>query len=279
MKSRMRWFLSTTIVIALCAFSAVTFNQPEVHAQEAGVSFRGAPHCTNVTASGTYGYRMAGQLVGVGPFLVNGIFTHYPDGTMDGDVHLTLGNQQIPAKWSGGTFKTNSDCTGSGKFFIQALNLEVTYNFISTDGGQQIELLNTDQGVVLHGAGRRIGLLGFAPRCRKSTILGAYGYRLDGSLPNVPFAAFAGKVTHSLGDDGVGVIKGSDTASFMGQYTSRTLEGTFNIGSNCRGTGFYTDSLGNHINYVFTAVDGGETLYLLGSDPGVAVSGVARRVN
>ena len=50
----------------------------------------------------------------------------------------------------------------------------------------------------------------------------------------------------------------------MGQITPRTNVGTYKIGSNCRGTGFYTDSLGTKINYVFTAVDGGETLYLQG---------------
>ena len=166
MKSRMKWFLSTTIVITLCAFSAAILIQPKVHARNEAAPFRLAPSCTNGTASGTYGYRMAGQLVGVGPFLVNGIFTHSPDGTMDGDVHLTLGDQQIPTKWSGGTFKTNGDCTGSGKFFVQALNLEVTYNFIVTDGGAQIELLNTNPGVVLHGVGRRIIQTGFAPRCK-----------------------------------------------------------------------------------------------------------------
>jgi hypothetical protein len=186
------------MVIALCAFSAAPINQTEVHAQEEPAPYRVSLYCNNGVASGTYGYRMAGQLVGAGPFLVNGIFTHYPDGTMDGDVHLTLGDQQIPTKWSGGTFKTNDDCTGSGKFFVQALNLEVTYNFIVTDGGEQIELLNTKQGVVLHGFGRRISRRGgLPPRCNNGAVLGAYGYRLDGSLPNTPFAAFAGKVTHS----------------------------------------------------------------------------------
>src|SRR5215470_4395010 len=139
MKSRMKWFLSTKVALALCAFTAAILIQPKVLAQDEKPLLRSAPHCINGTASGTYGYRMTGQLVGVGPFLVNGIFTHHPDGTMDGDVHLTLGEQQIPTKWSGGTFKTNDDCTGSGKFFVQALNLEMTYNFIATDGGEQIE--------------------------------------------------------------------------------------------------------------------------------------------
>ena len=74
-------------------------------------------------------------------------------------------------------------CTGSGRFAAQPLLPEVTYNFIVTDSGEQIELLNTNAGVVLHGAGRRISKSGKSPRCRADMILGAYGYRLDGSLP------------------------------------------------------------------------------------------------
>jgi len=278
MKCGMNWFLSTTIAIALCIFSAAILVQPKAHAQDERATFRPAPHCTNGTASGTYGYRMAGQLVGVGPFLVNGIFTHHADGAMEGDVHLTLGDQQIPTKWTGGTFKTNDNCTGSGKFFVQDINLEVTYNFIVTDGGEQIELLNTNQGVVLHGAGRRISKSGKAPRCNNGTILGAYGGRLDGSIPGVPNLALAGIFTYSIDDNYNGVMTGSDTVSFEGQYSQRADQGTYKMGSNCRGAGFYTDSLGNKINYVMTAVDGGETIYFQGTDPGSAVSGIGRRI-
>jgi hypothetical protein len=277
MQNRRKWFIAITVIITVMATFSTTANRNPVHAQGATLAFQGAPSCTNGTASGTYGYRMAGQLVGVGPFLVNGIFTHYPDGTMDGDVLLTLGDQQIPGKWSGGTFKTNGDCTGSGKFFVQALNLEVSYNFIVTDGGAQIELLNTNQGVVLHGAGRRVIQPGFTPRCNNGTVLGAYGYRLDGRIPNVPAVAISGVFTHSI-DGGNGVWTGSDTINFMGQYSPRTNQGTYKLESNCRGTGFYTDNLGNSVNYVFVAVDGGDTLYVQGADPGVAVSGVARRI-
>ncbi|MGH9851904.1 MAG: hypothetical protein ACREBD_18880, partial [Blastocatellia bacterium] len=178
----------------------------------------------------------------------------------------------------GGTFRTNNDCTGSGKFFVQALNLEVTYNFIVTDGGEQIELLNTNQGVALHGAGRRVIKQGYAPRCNNATVLGAYGYRLDGSIPNVPAVAIGGVLTHSIDSGFNGVWTGSDTASFAGQYSPRANQGTYKLESNCRGVGFYTDNLGNQINYVFVAVDGGETIYFQGTDPGVAVTGVGRRI-
>jgi len=252
--------------------------QPHRELLDGVAPIRRAPHCTNGTASGTYGYRMAGQIVGVGPFLVNGLFTHNPDGTMDADVQLVVGNQTFPAPGTGGTFKTNNDCTGSGKFRVAALNLDVTYDFIATDGGDQIELLNTNPGVVLHGVGRRISKAGRAPSCNNGTILGSYGYRLEGSLPGVPLFASAGLATQSVDNGYNGILTGSDTNSFMGQYVPRTFQGTFTMNSNCRGLGVYTDSLGTKVNYVITAVDGGETIYLQGTDPGVAVSGVGRRI-
>lgn len=278
MKNRLNWFVATATVFALAVIFSTLFTQPMVHAQGQSSAFPRAPRCTNGTASGTYGYQMKGQIVGTGPFLVNGIFTHNTDGTMDADVQLVVGDQSFPAPGTGGTFKTSDDCTGSGKFRVAALNLDVTYNFIATDGGDQIELLNTNPGVVLHGVARRISKPGIAPRCTTGTVNGTYGYRLDGSLPGVPLAAFAGTISQLSGDGTNGVLTGSDTANFMGQYLPRTNQGTYKIGSNCRGSGSYTDSLGNKINYVFTAVDGGETLYLQGADPGVAISGIARRI-
>ena len=274
MKNRKNWFIATAIALTMMAIFSITVSRNPVHAQVQ----RGAPHCTNGTASGTYGYRMAGQIVGVGPFLVNGIFTHNPDGTMDADVQLTVGEQSFPAPGTGGTFKTNDDCTGSGKFKVSALNLDVTYNFIATDGGDQIELLNTNPGVVLHGVGRRISKPGKAPSCNNGTVVGTYGYRLDGSLPGVPALAGSGLVTHTVDSNYNGHITGSDTYSFMGQYAARTLQGTYKVESNCRGTGSYTDSLGNKVNYVFTVVDGGKTSFLQGSDPGAAISGVSERI-
>lgn len=275
MKNQKKALLAIALTIAVIFLTTATHNL--VYAQNAPTARR-APACTNGTASGTYGYRMAGQLVGVGPFLVNGLFTHNTDGTMDADVQLVVGEQSFPAPGTGGTFKTDNDCTGSGKFMVAALNLEVTYNFIVTDGGDQIELLNTNPGVVLHGVGRRIAKAGKAPSCNNGTILGSYGYRLDGKIPNVPLVAIAGTFTHSVDDKYNGTWTGTDTFNAMGQYLPRVNNGTYTLGGNCRGKGFYTDNLGNQINYVFTVVDGGDTIYLQGNDPGVAVSGGGHRI-
>ena len=262
-------------VLALASLIGIS-HAPVVLAQHEnapGQAAQHARHCTNATASGTYGYQMKGIIVGVGPFLVNGIYTHHPDGTMDADVQLVVGNATFPVLGTNGEFQTNPDCTGSGRFTAAPLP-EVTYNFIATDGGEQIELLNTNQGIVLHGISRRISKPGKDPHCGKEMILGAYGYRLDGSLPGVPNVALAGIVRHST----VGTLSGEDTFNVMGQYLPRDLQGTFVVNANCRGAGGYTDSLGNNISYVFTVVNDGDTLFLQGADAGAAVSGVAQRV-
>ena len=246
--------------------------------------------CTNATAAGTFGYRMNGVIVGVGPFLVNGIFTHHSDGTMDADVELVVGYNSFPLRSTGGTFRTNRDCTGSGRFPAPSLlPVDVEYNFILTDDGNQIELLNTNLGVVLQGISRRISKTDRVPRCRADMVVGSYGYRLEGSVSGLPNVAVAGLIRQAVrhNDDNTGTFTGNDTMSLMGGFIDRPIEnGTFTVGGNCRGYGSYktvdpTDSSRSRritIHYVFTVVNDGDTLFLQGSDPGAAIFGVAQRV-
>ena len=128
MRDKMKCSVSAAVALAFTILFAAFSNPTAALAQDDDhPGFRTAnrtPGCTNETATGTYGYRMTGIIVGVGPFLVNGIYTHKPDGTVTVDVQLILGNQSFPASGSNGTFRTNSDCTGSGKFAMPALNLD-----------------------------------------------------------------------------------------------------------------------------------------------------------
>jgi len=271
--------LTLSLIIAIMAILMTGAGRNPVQAHDDdGVFKHRVPRCTAGTASGTYGYQMAGQIVGLGPFLVNGIFTHFPNGTMDADVQLVVGNASFPAAGTGGTFTINPDCTGSGSFLVAALGLTVTYNFIATDGGEQIELLNTNPGIVLHGVCRRIARGGSAPKCSNATILGSYGGRLEGSLPGVPAIALAGRYEHSLDAGFNGVLTGSDTVSLMGNFVPRTIQGSYTVGSNCRGFGSYTDDAGNTVNYVLTAVDNGDRVFLMGTDPNTAVWGSVTRI-
>jgi hypothetical protein len=282
MKPKMNWFFAAVMALALSALFVAPFKLTTAHAQPAqddGPFSRRTPHCTNGTASGTYAYRMSGSIINVGTFLVNGLFTHNPDGTMSGKVHLTIGDQQLPnTTWEGGKFTTNDNCTGSGEFFVPALQLKITYNFIASDGGKQIELLNTNPGIVLQGYGRRIAEAGRAPHCNNGLVIGTYGIRLDGAVPGLAPVALAGTFTHSLDGAFKGVSTGSDLFAAAGQFLPRANQGTFSVNSDCTGTGFYTDSLGNNINYVFVVLEGGKEIFFQGSDPGVKVSGVGKRL-
>lgn len=280
MKRTLSWLISATLSAFLWGSAWGIFSAPgAAYAQNDPFTRARTPHCTSGTASGTYAYRMSGQIVGVGPVLINGIFTHNPDGTKSGNVYLSIAGQTIPnAGWSDGRWSANSDCTGSGEFFVAALNQTITYNFIATDGGKQIEVFNTNAGNAFHGVGRRIAEAGRAPSCNNATVLGSYGYRLEGSLPGVPVFVGSGVVTHAQDESFNGLTTGKDTNSFNGQFVPRTYQGTYQLNSDCTGRGRYTDSLGNTINYVFVTVDGGREIYFQGTDPGTTVSGVGRRL-
>src|SRR5205085_3457757 len=131
------------------------------------------------------------------------------DGTGSGRVYVNVAGQTLPdATWDTATFKTNSDCTGKGSFFFAPFNQTITFDFIVTDGGRQIELINTVPGNAFNGVGRRISAGGRAPSCNNGTVLGTYGYRLDGSIPNVPHLSAAGIFTHALDDGFNGTFTG-----------------------------------------------------------------------
>ena len=275
-------FFACTIIIALGVFLFAINSRRVVNAQSDPPAAQSQnhnssqrPRCSNRTGSGTYGYQMNGSIIGVGPFLVNGIFTANPDGTTSANVRLTIDGKTIPATGTGGTFTTNEDCTGTGKFFVPELNQQILYSFVLTDNGDEITLINTNPGIVLQGHGKRIAPAYRAPRCTSSMIQGDYGYRLEGSLPGVPNVAAAGLLTHLSGRR----IIGFDAASFQGQQVPRRdYQGTYKLNRDCTGTGNYKDSLGTTVDYVFTVVDEGKEIFLQGANGnGDNVFGVGRR--
>lgn len=269
--------LSFCFALGLFVFSGKIFSRHNtVRAQaEQAENHAQRPRCSNRTASGTYGYRMNGAIVSVGSFLVNGFFTHNPDGTMRAHAYGTI-NGQTSLIDAPGTFTTNDDCTGTGKFATPTLGV-ITYFFVVNEGGDQIDLLNTNPGIALQGVGRRIALAGRRPNCNSGMIAGHYNYRLEGNIPGVPNLAGVGYISHTPYDRMTGKMSGFDTYSFNGQILTRSIQGIFKINSDCTGTGNYGDSLRNTVNYVFMVVDGGKQIYLQGSDPGANVFGIATR--
>ena len=273
--------LSFGLVLGVAVLSGKSFSPHNtVRAQAESVQAENhaapsRPRCSNRAASGTYGYRMNGALVGVGSFLVNGFFVHNPDGTMRARAYVVLnGNTSLGD--STGTFTTNNDCTGTGQFFSPDLGL-VKYYFVVSDNGDQIDLINTNQGIALQGTGRRIALAGARPNCDNRMIEGRYIFRLEGSFPGVTNLASVGYFIHTPYDRENGKVSGFDTNSFSGQIAPRSTQGTYKLNRDCTGSGRYGDSLGNTIDYVFMVVDRGKQIYLQSNYPGGNVAGLATR--
>lgn len=274
---------SFCFAFGLFALGSKTFSRHNtVHAQVAQIQAENQapqqrPRCSNSTVSGFYGYRMHGTITGVGPFLVNGYFIHNPDGTSGVRAWVAINGQSFLTTGVNGTFQTNEDCTGTGTFFGPELGIQVSYYFVASDEGNQLEILNTNPGISLQGAGRRIAPAGQRPNCDNRMIEGHYGYRLEGNFPGVSNFSGVGYAIHTAYDRENGKLSGFDTNSYTGQILPRSIQGTFKMNSDCTGTGNYGDSLGNTINYVFMVVDGGKYIYLQGTDPGTNVFGVATR--
>lgn len=267
---------SFCFALGLFVFSGKTFSPHNtVRAQAEQAENHPRPRCSNRSASGTYGYRMNGTIVGLGSFLVNGYFVHNPDGTMRARAYGTI-NGQTDLIDAPGTFTTRDDCTGTGSFATPTLGV-ITYYFVVTDGGDQIDLINTNQGIALQGTARRIALAGQRPNCNNRMIEGRYSFRLEGSFPGVPNFAGVGYFIHTPTDRENGKLSGFDTNSFSGQIVPRSIQGTYKLNRDCTGSGRYGDSLGNTIDYVFTVVDRGKHIYLQSSYPGGNVAGVATR--
>lgn len=270
--------LSLTIGLLLLAAQSRSVraqnDTPAAQTQNHNASQR--PRCSNRSASGTYGYRMRGAIVGLGSFLVNGYFVHNPDGTMRVHAYGTI-NGQTDLVESTGTFTTNDDCTGTGRFPTSSPLGVVTYYFVLTDGGDQIDLINTNAGVALQGTARRIALAGQRPRCDNRMIEGRYSFRLEGSFPGVSNLASAGYFSHTPIDRENGKVSGFDMNSFSGGILPRSTQGEYKLNSDCTGSGRYTDSFNNVIDYVFMVVDRGQHIYLQSNYPGGNVAGLATR--
>lgn len=114
--------------------------------------------------------------------------------------------------------------------------------------------------------------------CSNGTLTGTFGYSVTGSVISPPqFAGlFASVGTQSF--DGKGGTSASAIVTVNGTILQVTLKGTYTVNADC--TGSFTVSvlpvgITNHVSFVID--DGGREFRAIQTDPGVVVTGVARR--
>ncbi len=155
MKRKITWITSSLLLAALaCGW----FLAP--HAQPVKAAGRAKINCTNGTLDGSYGYRMEGTALGIGPSVLVGILTHNYKGTFTGHITASYNGQIVPFIPINGTFKVNNDCTFTQAFELKldpaAPAVRVTGKAVIVNEGREFFLMNTDQGNLLSGTAKRI---------------------------------------------------------------------------------------------------------------------------
>lgn len=142
---------------------------PAVQAQEAeraAVNGKSAPfpsrrECTNGSVVGRFGSTVQGTLlppltpVPV-PLVAVGWFEVDSAGNVTGADTLSLGGQIIPRTVSG-TFNVNPNCTVTGRLnYTGQPPTPVNFSAVIMDGGNEIQLIETDPGTLITGVGKRL---------------------------------------------------------------------------------------------------------------------------
>ena len=108
--------------------------------------------CSNATLKGAYADQDTGTIVGAGPFAGVNV------DTFDGKGHLTIKgwssvNGAVSAGTETGTYKVNSNCTGTYK--VEGAGFTVDAFFVIAEDGKELKIVITDTGNVINCIARK----------------------------------------------------------------------------------------------------------------------------
>lgn len=113
--------------------------------------------------------------------------------------------------------------------------------------------------------------------CSDATLKGTYADKDTGFItaPAALAGPFAGVNLETF--DGDGALTGAGTVSLNGNIVQQTYTGTYTVNRDCTGTYTVQNSLGLTINAFFVIDDAGAELRIVITDPGTAITCIARR--
>jgi hypothetical protein len=108
--------------------------------------------CSNGTLQGTFAYTSTGFITAppaiAGPFAETGTQVFDGRGGTTAAVTLSLNGNILPVTITG-TYTVNSDCTGTFTLQVSPINVTVHVFFAIADGGNEIQAIETDAGLVI----------------------------------------------------------------------------------------------------------------------------------
>ncbi|MFN0122628.1 MAG: hypothetical protein ACKV2V_19190, partial [Blastocatellia bacterium] len=106
------------------------------------------------------------------------------------------------------------------------------------------------------------------------TMEGRHGYAYDGILMGAPIAT-AGPIQF----DGYGNLSATYQVSIGGMPFSGTFTGTYTVNEDCTGTAtLHLPKLGATANGSFVIVNEGKETFFTGTDQGVTIRGVTKKI-
>jgi hypothetical protein len=112
--------------------------------------------CSNASLKGTFSHMATGFVTAppamAGPFAGVGTDTFDGHGGITGAATLSINGNIVPLTETG-TYKVNPDCTGT--YTVTSEGGTTIASFVITDGGNEIQAICTDPGIVLTHIYRR----------------------------------------------------------------------------------------------------------------------------
>ena len=227
--------------------------------------------CSNNSLRGAYGFAVDGQAFGTtgqefAEFADEGRIVFDGHGNMTGTGTESLNGAINPVVF-GGTYSVQSDCTGTAT--IQG-GLTASLRFMLVEGGQEVNAIVTDPGVVAAGQIVKQQLAG----CTNASFKGVYSFATTGSAfspgGEVGDVAASGQIV----SDGRGHTTESSNSSFNGLQTADTQTGTYTVNPNCTGSATSIHHPSGQVDTVnFVIVEGGAEAKFIVTNPGAVFVG------
>jgi len=115
--------------------------------------------CSNATLRGTYAQKGTGYITAppdqAGPFANVGTLVFDGNGGITGGLVISL-NGDSASVTETGTYKVNSDCTGTYTVQIAPLGFSSSASFVIDDNGDEVQIIVTDLGGVITCVAKRL---------------------------------------------------------------------------------------------------------------------------
>jgi hypothetical protein len=236
---------------------------------------RATEGCTNHSLRGAYGFASEGQAFGpagteIAEIAAAGRILFDGHGNLTGQETESL-NGAITTPAFSGTYSVLPDCTGTATIHNgQTAHLR----FMLVEGGQEVNFIDTDPGVVATGQIARQQLT----HCTAASFKGVYSLAASGSVYGPSGEIGDVSVFARIVADGHGGITESSSASFNGFQDTETEIGTYTVNADCTGTGTNVHQRSGQVEHVwFVLVEGGAESKFVVTDPGVVLAGTVDR--